>query len=53
VRARVVAARAIQRERQGKPNARRSPPEIAQGCLPDAAVDATLARARVLGAREA
>ncbi|MEO8507391.1 MAG: YifB family Mg chelatase-like AAA ATPase [Betaproteobacteria bacterium] len=45
VRARVVAARAIQRERQGKPNARLSPPEIAQHCRPDAAGEAMLAQA--------
>jgi magnesium chelatase family protein len=45
VRARVVAARAIQHERQGKPNARLSPPEVAQHCLPDAAGEAMLAQA--------
>jgi len=45
VRTRVAAARDRQRERQGKPNARLLPSEIAQHCEPDAAGEALLAQA--------
>ncbi|MEO8751116.1 MAG: YifB family Mg chelatase-like AAA ATPase [Casimicrobiaceae bacterium] len=45
VRARVVGACARQRERQGKPNARLLPSEIASHCSPDAAGEALLAQA--------
>jgi magnesium chelatase family protein len=45
VRARVVAARATQTARQGKPNARLSAREIDAHCVPDAAGVALLAQA--------
>ena len=45
VRARVIGARMRQRERQGKPNARLLPSEIALHCAPDAAGEALLAQA--------
>ena len=45
VRARVISARDRQRERQGKPNARLLPAEIALHCVPDAAGAALLAQA--------
>ena len=45
VRARVIGARNRQRERQGKPNARLLPAEIAVHCWPDAAGEAMLAQA--------
>jgi magnesium chelatase family protein len=45
VRARVTAARAAQRERQGKANARITVAEIARYCTPDAAGEALLAQA--------
>jgi magnesium chelatase family protein len=45
IRSRVVGARDRQRERQGKPNARLLPSEIAQHCWPDAAGEALLAQA--------
>jgi len=45
VRARVISARNRQRERQGKPNARLLPSEIAQHCAPDAAGALLMAQA--------
>ena len=45
VRARVVTARNLQQERQGKPNARLLPSEIAQHCSPDAAGAVLMAQA--------
>jgi magnesium chelatase family protein len=45
VRARVISARNRQRERQGKPNARLLPSEIAQHCSPDAAGALLMAQA--------
>ena len=45
VRARVVAARARQRARQGRTNARLLPAEIARHCAPDAGGEALLAKA--------
>jgi magnesium chelatase family protein len=47
VRARVVRARARQLARQGKPNARLGPAEIAQHCAPDAAGEVLLRKAMV------
>jgi magnesium chelatase family protein len=45
VRARVSAARALQHDRQGKTNARLSPAEIGEHCVPDATGEALLAQA--------
>ena len=45
MRARVIGARNRQRERQGKPNARLLPSEIAQHCSPDAAGALLMAQA--------
>ena len=45
VRARVIACRALQLARQGKPNARLTPPEIDQHCAPDAPARALLEQA--------
>lgn len=45
VRARVIACRTLQLARQGKPNARLTPPEIDQHCAPDAPARALLEQA--------
>jgi magnesium chelatase family protein len=45
VRSRVVAARAVQEARQGKPNARLTPAEIASHCALDDSGDALLSQA--------
>jgi magnesium chelatase family protein len=45
IRARVTAAHAVQRDRQGKPNARLLPADIGRHCRPDAAGEALLAHA--------
>jgi len=45
VRARVVAAAALQRTRQGKPNAQLQPKEIERLCRPDAQGEALLKNA--------
>ncbi|MES2885953.1 MAG: YifB family Mg chelatase-like AAA ATPase [Pseudomonadota bacterium] len=45
VRARVIACRAVQLARQGKPNARLTTPEIDQHCAPDAAARSLLEQA--------
>ena len=45
VRARVARAHRVQRERQGKANARLLPAEIAVHCVPEAAAENLLARA--------